>query len=100
MYLPKVYQNANISLETNDQTVFISNKEMPTSKSIDIKSKIDRIFNNRTFIYKANVEILKNNENIEATIIGKTKEYLITMENELIPIRDIQDIKKLDKDLV
>lgn len=100
MDLPKVYQNTNISLETHDQNIFYSNKETPTPKHTDIKSRIDQIFTDKTFIYKAKVEIIIDNKTTLATIIGKTKEYLITMNNELIPINKIQDIKKLDNNLV
>lgn len=96
MELPKIYQNENISLDNHDQIVFMSNKNKEVQSPINVNDKINRIFNNRSFFYKENVEIkTKNNTSIKK-IIGKTKDYLITMNNELIPIKDIEDIKKIN----
>lgn len=96
MELPKIYQNENISLDNHDQIVFMSSKNEEVTNPININDKLNRIFNNRSFFYKENVEIKTKNYTSIKKIIGKTKDYLITMNNELIPIKDIEDIKKIN----
>lgn len=95
MDLPKVYQNNNINLDNHDQTIYYS-KDKVLKNNSNIKDKIANIFNRRSYIYKINVEIEDNDKTYSTTIIGKTDKYLITINNELIPINNIKDIKKLD----
>lgn len=95
MNLPKVYQNNNINLDNHDQTIYYS-KDKVLKNNSNIKDKIANIFNRRSYIYKINVEIEDNDKTYSTTIIGKTDKYLITINNELIPINNIKDIKKLD----
>lgn len=95
MNLPKVYQNNNINLDNHDQTIYYS-KDKVLKNNSNIKDKIANIFNRRSYIYKINVEIEDNDKTYSTTIIGKTDRYLITINNELIPINNIKDIKKLD----
>lgn len=95
MDLPKVYQNNNINLDNHDQTIYYS-KDKVLKNNSNIKDKIANIFNRRSYIYKINVEIEDNDKTYSTTIIGKTDRYLITINNELIAINNIKDIKKLD----
>lgn len=96
MNLPKVYQNNNIDLDNHDQIVYYSRNNQINNPSYSVKDKIANIFNKKSYIYKINVEINDNNRTYSTTIIGKTDGYLITINNELIPIKNIKDIKKLD----
>lgn len=58
----------------------------------DIETKITNIFNSPSFVYKADVNILTDSGLSKKRIIGKKNGYLITMDNELIPIGTIKDI--------
>lgn len=85
--LPKIYKNQiNKKLNTN-QSVFKDN---------DIKKRynVDDLFiiNN---IYRKKVIITKDNVKKEETIIGRTQNNLITINNEIIPIKDITYIEEL-----
>lgn len=96
MDLPKVFQNNNINLDNHDQTIFYSKNNKEYNSNSNIKDKLASIFNRKSYIYKINVEIVDNNKTYSTTIIGKTDRYLITINNELILISSIKDIKKLD----
>ncbi len=97
MDLPRVYQNNNINLDNHDQIVYYSkNNDIDQNYSYNIKDKLRSIFNKKSYIYKINVEIETSSKKYSTTIIGKTDTYLITIDNELIPIKEIKDIKKLD----
>ncbi len=91
MELPKVFHNNNKKF-TNNKSVFYSKN----NNEVDIKNiyqKINDIFSSPNYIYKANVEISLKDKTIIKRIIGRNKDYLITIDNDLIKINDILDIK-------
>lgn len=62
-------------------------------KPKNIYQKINDIFNSSRYIYKADVELTLKDGVVTKRIIGKNSNHLITIDNELIPISDIVDIK-------
>ena len=101
--IPKVFANKVNKSAGNNERVFYSDHESDStisSESLDLKKpikninqKINDIFNSPNYIYKADVEIKLKNDIVTKRIVGKNSTHLITMENELIPISDIVDIK-------
>lgn len=85
--------------ETNDKKVKKDNKkENKTKNKVElpkkgINDKINDIFNSTEYIYKADVEIKTKDDTIIKRIIGRNNHNLITIDNELIPIDKIEDIK-------
>lgn len=98
--LPKVFQN-NINKEfKNNNSVFYSRNSSIHDEIKDSKTifqKINEIFSSPNYVYKANVEITLKDKKITKRIIGRNKNYIITMDNMLIPITDIVDIKSIKK---
>lgn len=98
--LPKVFHNKINKKINNNRKVFYSNNTYDESLEINSKSvlqKINDIFVSPNYVYKANVEITLKDKKITRRIIGRNKNYIITMDNELIPILDIIDIKSQKK---
>lgn len=97
--LPKVFHNKIDKKFDNNKTVYYSNRgeveEVNDNKSI--QKKINDIFSSPNYVYKANVEISLKDKKITKRIIGRNKNYIITMDNELIPIDEITDIKSQKK---
>ena len=95
MELPKVFHNNINKSFNNNKNVFYSksNEIRPTN----IYQKINDIFSSPSYIYKANVEITLKDKTIIKRIIGRNKDFLITMDNDLIRISDILDIKSIKK---
>lgn len=97
--LPKVFHNdLNKDFKNNDN-VFYSN-ERSKEENIDTRNvlqKINDIFSSPNYVYKANVEIVLRDKTINKRIIGRNKNYIITMDNELIPVTDIIDIRPQKK---
>lgn len=101
--LPKMYQNKIDKNFDNVQKVYSSlynhtstinersNKE-DIKNIYSIEQKIHNIFKSPTYIYKADVVIETDDEIINKRIIGKSKNNLITIDNEHIPISKIKDI--------
>lgn len=91
MDIPKIYQNKNITNVENSQDYYYSDL---TSKKININEKITNIFKTKKYLYKIPVIIDTKNSKIDTYVIGKTNSYLITINNELILIKDIIDINE------
>lgn len=102
--LPKVFRNnvdkkfnnnKNVYYSSNDDRSTSINEEVKDSKNV--LQKINEIFSSPNYVYKANVEITLKDKKVTKRIIGRNKNYIITMDNTLIPISDIIDIKSIKK---
>ena len=103
--IPKVFAN-DVNSRGNNKGVFYSSHDEVidlkpissdvsfTSNEKNINQKIKDIFNSSSYVYKADVDIKLKSGNVTKRIVGKNSTHLITMDNELIPISDILDIKK------
>jgi len=101
--LPKVFHNNVNKKFNNNSNVFYSCNDNRNLKNDDVYDKknvlqkINEIFSSPNYIYKANVEITLKDKKITKRIIGRNKNYIITMDNMLIPISDIIDIHSIKK---
>ena len=102
--LPKVFHNNVNKRFNNNSNVFYScndNRNLKVEENVydkkNILQKINEIFSSPNYIYKANVEITLKDKKITKRIIGRNKNYIITMDNMLIPISDIIDIHSIKK---
>ena len=97
--LPNVFKNKNNKNFTNNKNLYYSSKKEETnndrSNSKTVLQKINDIFASPNYIYKANVEITLKDKIVTKRIIGRNKNYIITMDNTLIPVSDILDIKPI-----
>lgn len=97
--LPKVFANSFSKQISNNEKVYHLRKENfePTeTRTIpveNINNKINALFKSSKYVYKLDVEITTANGTTKKKIIGKNKTNLITLDNELIAIKDIIDIK-------
>lgn len=102
--LPKVYANKIDKEIKNNETVYYDRGdkreiEVPESKKniipteLTIQQKINKIFGSSRYVYKADVDITLKDGKISKKVIGRNRNELITMDNELIKIADIIDIK-------
>jgi len=98
--LPKVFHNKIDKKFDNNRSVFYSNNTYEEDRSVDTRTvlqKINEIFSSPNYVYKANVEITLRDKKVTKRIIGRNKNYIITMDNDLIPISDIVDIRSTKK---
>lgn len=93
--LPKVFHNRLDKKFNNNESIYYSDRDVKddTIDNRTVLQKINDIFASPNYVYKANVEITLKDKKINKRIIGRNANYLITMDNNLIPITDIIDIK-------
>lgn len=101
--LPKMYQNKINKTVPSIQKVYSTintNNEYRTTNNntrysgISIDKKIDSIFNSPDYVYKADVTIITDTEELKRRIIARNRNNIITIDNEYIPISIIRDIYK------
>lgn len=98
--IPKVFANKVDSDGNNEKVYHSNNKAIEDKNEVskftfekNINQKINDIFNSSSYVYKADVLIKLKDESVSKRIVGRNSTHLITMDNELIPISDIIDIK-------
>lgn len=106
--LPKVYANKiEKPLTNNDSYSYNGNVKKADDRKADnverketkniieknVIQKIDDIFHSPRYVYKADVVITTKEGESTYKIIGKNYNNLITIDNELIKIDDILDIR-------
>ena len=92
----QVFYSSNSYKEIKDDNKDI-NVVSNSKTEENIYQKLNKIFNSPNYIYKADVEIKLKNETVIKRIVGRNNNYLLTMENELISIDNIKDIKMINK---
>ena len=99
---PKVFAaRINKKLQNNDKyAITRADEEKEMDKSIEklkfektVDQKIREIFNSVNYIYKAEVEITLKDKKVTKKIVGKNRKQIVTIDNEVIDIDDIIDIK-------
>ncbi len=94
--LPNVFANEITKKINNTQELYYGplDRSAKSYSLNEILRKINEIFASTSHVYKSNVIIYTNNGELEKTIVGKTGNYLITIDGEKIDINEILDIKK------
>ncbi len=98
--LPKVFANKIDKELKNNETVYYNKNEErkieekeSLSSILTVNQKINQIFSSTRYVYKADVIITTKNGKINKRIIGRNRNELITMDNEVINVNDIIDIE-------
>ena len=102
IYKSKVKNNSKNQKQSicsfNEKNEYIDNfskEEIYEEKTVN--RQIKDIFNSPNYVYKADVSITTiNGENFKKTIIGRTNNSLITIDDELIDVSKISKIDFLD----
>ena len=87
--LPNLYRGNISHGDSNNRQVSHGLRD-----SQSIRETIDKLFKENT-IYRQNVEIVTKDKNLTTKIIGRTKDHVITINNIVIKIDDIESIKAL-----
>ena len=106
--LPKIYQN-EIKNVKNNKEMFDSLKndlksdfertnkafEDDSFNKLSVKEKILALINQKSYIFNTKVVLIFQDSEKECQIAGVVNNHLITMDNKIIKIDDLKDIKIL-----
>ena len=108
--LPKIYQNELNLKHRNNKSVFDSlkdyNKEITnlevdnnsftdSLKNLSVKEKIKALIDQNRYIFNTKVILIFPDYEKACQIAGVLNNHIITIDNEIIKIDDLQDIKIL-----
>lgn len=96
--LPKIYQNEfNKKISNNKKTCYIKNEEQALVEpmtEIKIKKIIDEVFSGLGYSYNIPLTITTKTKEYQTSLIAKTKNRVVTLDNDIIPLSEIISIKK------
>ena len=81
------YTNIN---NTQEDIPTIENKD--NDNQLSVEDKINRLFKRNGYIFNVDVKIITKDKEYNTKIATKIKNHLITLDNDIIDINNIQDI--------
>ena len=97
--LPKVYKN-NIKNIHNNKKIFDSLNEVSNIDNIvnevdkiNVKDKIKKLIKDKNYIFNTKVTLVFKDREEVCNIAGVVNNNIITMDNQIIKIKDLSDIK-------
>lgn len=94
--LPKVFANPiNKELKNNNDIYYSYSREERHSSQGNILDKINYIFASPHHVYKSLVLLKTKKGQLKTTIVGKSGNFLLTLNGEKINILDIIDIERI-----
>ena len=94
--LPKIYVQKQSNKINNNREFFYGNEKgliLDNRNKANVIRKLNLIFSK--YAYKYNLLIKTNNGESKETIILKTRDYLLTINNKMIPIDSINDVEEI-----
>ncbi len=92
--LPELYKNLNSKPKDNNKKVYYMGLEERTSQTPAIEEELDSIFHTLGYSYNIPVEIKTITNTYHTSLVAKTKENVLTIDNQIIPIKDIVQITR------
>ena len=105
--LPNIYRNPIDKKVRHNKSVFDSLKDKPnlsqeevseinnSYNDLTVKEKIQELINQNNYIFNTKVSLILANEEKVCKIAGVVNNHIITMNNEIIKIDSVKDIKIL-----
>lgn len=91
--LPNIFKGF-VNDSNNQNESRLGEEKVESINSNDVDKQIKDIFSSSDYLYKANVLItLNDGSNMKKTIIGRSNSSLITIDDEVINVRDISRIE-------
>ena len=92
--LPELYKNLNSKPIDNNRKVYYMKEDARTYSPTIIEEELDSIFHTLGYSYNIPVEIMTRKETYHTSLVARTKENVLTIDNKTIPLSDIIKITK------
>ena len=91
--LPSIFKNENINAKDHNKRIIHIKEE-----NINIEEELNKIFDGFSHPYNTKVYIKTINKDYETYLVSRTKNNIITLDNEVIPLSEIIYLKSNKKD--
>ena len=98
--LPKLYKNEKLNIKNNNKKIcYVERKDNSKSNNNNnnIRETINKIFNEIGRPYNVKVYLQTKDLSKETSLLAKNSDFIITIDNEKIPIDSIIKIERLSK---
>lgn len=93
--LPEIYKsNITKNIKNNKEVCYLKNIDT-RNHNLDVEDVINDIFSGIGYAYNIPVIIDTMNKKYETSLVAKSKDNVVTLDNEVIAIKDIINIKRL-----
>lgn len=93
--LPELYKNNNIKpIDNNKKVYYMKNNDIRSVNHTSVEEELDNIFHGLGYSYNIPVELVTTKETYHTSLVTKTKEHVVTIDNIIIPISEIISITK------
>ena len=93
--LPELYKNNNIKpIDNNKKVYYMKNEDMRKISNTSVEEELDNIFHGLGYSYNIPVELVTTKKTYHTSLVTKTKENVVTIDNIIIPISEIISITK------
>ena len=93
--LPELYKNNNIKpIDNNKKVYYMKNEHMRKIGDTSVEEELDNIFHGLGYSYNIPVELVTTKKTYHTSLVTKTKENVVTIDNIIIPISEIISITK------
>ena len=90
----EIYANKITKKMDNNQNYcdVLNNSEKIINNNVSVEDKIKELFNTNGYVFNINVKIITNSKTYNTKVAGRVGNNLITLDNDVIHIKDIKDI--------
>ena len=92
--IPNIFKKNVTKDHINNKTVSSVKEEISNTKTDNrsVSEKLNKLFKSNRYVFNIGVIIKTKKKDYDTKIIGKIKNSIITMEDDVIPIIEIEDI--------
>lgn len=91
--LPELYKNNNMKpIDNNKKVYYMKNEESRTINNNTVEEELDSIFHSLGYSYNIPVELVTTKGIYYTSLVTKTKEHVVTIDNQIIPISEIRQV--------
>ena len=92
--IPSIFKKDITKDHINNKTVSSVRKEINNKKTdnINVSEKLNKLFKSNRYVFNIGVIIKTKKKDYDTKIIGKIKNSIITIDDDVIPIIEIEDI--------
>lgn len=92
--LPELYKNLDSKPKDNNKKVYYMENKQKETRVSSVEEQLESIFHTLGYSYNIPVEIKTKDNTYHTSLVTRTKENVLTIDNQIIAIKDIIQIMR------